>query len=164
MGKITEPSILTTTHITTSSDCGNGTLNEWLIRRALKNQSQGASRTFVICENGEVVGFYALASGSVERLTAPKSMARNMPNPIPVIVLGRLAVDIRYQGQSLGAALLKDAILRSLSVAQNIGVRGLLVHAISDEAKRFYSAFGFQESLIDPMTMVLSIQQLSGHL
>ena len=160
MGEISSPTPLSDKHDTSQFDCGNDTLNDWLIKRALKNQDSGASRSFVICRENKVIGYYALASGSVERLAAPGTIARNMPDPIPVAVLGRLAVDKKYQHQRLGSALLKDAMLRTLTVAQNVGVRALLVHAISEDAKRFYLNYGFQESLIDPMTLFLSMRQL----
>ena len=164
MGVISTPAPLCSDHDTTRFNCGNDTLNDWLIRRALKNQDSGASRTFVINSNKRVIGYYALASGSVERLAAPGSIARNMPEPVPVIVLGRLAVDVDYQGHRLGAALLKDAMLRTLAVSHEVEIRAMLVHAISDEAKQFYRRYGFQESPIDAMTLMLSIQQLKAHL
>lgn len=109
-----------------------------------------------------MIGYYALATGSVERVIAPGSIARNMPEPIPVILLGRLAVDTQYQGQRLGSSLLKDAMLRTLSIARNAGVRGLLVHSISSEAKRFYTSYGFQVSPVEPMTLLLSVQYLKS--
>ena len=164
MGVISTPAPLCSDHDTTRFNCGNDTLNDWLIKRVLKNQDSGASRTFVINSNKRVIGYYALASGSVERLAAPGSIARNMPEPVPVIVLGRLAVDVDYQGHRLGAALLKDAMLRTLAVSHEVGIRAMLVHAISDEAKQFYRRYGFQESPIDAMTLMLSIQQLKAHL
>ena len=164
MGTITAPVSITIQHNTEQFDCGNKILNEWLKKRDLKNQSRGASRTFVICEHGWVVGFYALASGSVERLTVPKTISRNMPDPIPVIILGRLAVSTELQGKSLGSALLKDALLRTISISQQVGVRALLVHAISEEAKRFYHKYGFQPSPVDSMTLFLSIKNIKAHL
>lgn len=164
MGVISTPAPLCSDHDTTRFNCGNDTLNDWLIKRVLKNQDSGASRTFVINSNKRVIGYYALASGSVERLAAPGSIARNMPEPVPVVVLGRLAVDVDYQGHRLGAALLKDAMLRTLAVSHEVGIRAMLVHAISDEAKQFYRRYGFQESPIDAMTLMLSIQQLKAHL
>lgn len=163
MGVIVAPALLNSEHDTAPFNCGSSSLDEWLNKRALKNQATGASRTFVICESDRIIGYYALATGSVERLIAPGSMARNMPDPIPVIVLGRLAVDAQYQRRRLGAALLKDAMLRTLSVAQNVGTRGLLVHAISEDAKRFYLRYGFQVSPIEPMTLLLSAAQLKGY-
>ena len=164
MGVISTPAPLCSDHDTTRFNCGNDTLNDWLIRRALKNQDSGASRTFVINSNKRVIGYFALASGSVERLAAPGSIARNMPEQVPVVVLGRLAVDVDYQGHRLGAALLKDAMLRTLAVSHEVGIRAMLVHAISDEAKQFYRRYGFQESPIDTMTLMLSIQRLKAHL
>jgi predicted N-acetyltransferase YhbS len=162
MGISTPPTALTGSHQVPEFDCGNDALNDWLIKRAMKNQSSGASRTFVICQDNQVVGYYALASGSVERMTSPKSIARNMPEPIPVMVLGRLAIDARMQGQRLGSALLKNALLRTLSVAKNVGIRAILVHAISENAKRFYVGYGFQVSPIDPMTLILPIRHIEG--
>lgn len=165
MGKITAPALLTPSHEVLNFDSGNSTLDDWLIKRALKNQETGASRTFVVCEDGAVViGYYALATGSIERISATGNFSRGMPDPIPVIILGRLAIDTRYQGKRLGAALLKDAMLRTLSISNNVGVRGLLVHAISDAAKQFYLQYGFQESPLEPMTLHLSIKNISQHL
>ena len=93
---ISAPESLNREHDTSQFDCGNETLNEWLTRRALKNQGSGASRTFVICSENRVVGYYAMASGSIERLAAAKAIARNMPDPIPVTALGRLAIDLQF--------------------------------------------------------------------
>ena len=162
MGIVTAPAPLDGTQETAEFDCGNDTLNDWLKKRALKNQESGASRTFVVCENDRVVGYYALASGSVERIEVPKSIARNMPEPIPVMVLGRLAVDLSIQGQRLGGSLLKDALLRTLKVSQDVGIRAVLVHAISEDAKRFYHAYGFKVSPIDPMTLILPIRYIGA--
>ena len=156
------PAVLTDSHEVSEFDCSNDVLNEWLIKRALKNQSSGASRTFVICRDDRVVGYYALASGSVERNVSPKSIARNMPEPIPVMVLGRLAIDARMQGQRLGAGLLKDALLRTLSVSKEVGIRALLVHAISEEARNFYLGYGFQVSPVDRMTLMLSVRHIQA--
>jgi predicted N-acetyltransferase YhbS len=160
MGVISPPTALTDSHEVSGFDCGNNVLNDWLIKRALKNQYNNASRSFVVCQEQRVIGYYALANGSVERLDAPKSIARNMPEPIPVVVLGRLAVALRAQREGLGAALLKDALLRSLAVSKNIGIRAVLVHAISEDAKRFYLSYGFQVSPIDSMTLMLPIRKI----
>ncbi|MDA1372058.1 MAG: GNAT family N-acetyltransferase [Proteobacteria bacterium] len=164
MGLVSPPALLTDRHDVSGFDCGNDTLNDWLVKRALKNQRNGASRTFVICKGQRVVGYYALASGSVERLASPKSISRNMPEPIPVLVLGRLAIDISTQGQKLGAALLKDALLRALVVSENVGIRAVLMHAISDNARRFYLGYGFQASPIDPVTLMLPTRNIGAHL
>ena len=130
MGEITAPEPITTSHVIESFTCDIPVLDEWLKRRALKNEVSGASRTFVVCHDGQVIGYYALATGSVEHRDAPKKIRRNMPNPIPVMVLGMLAVDQQWRHAGLGRGLLKDAVLRSLSVSQHAGVKALIVHAI----------------------------------
>ena len=162
MGVAKAPEPLTDSHLLVEFDCGNEALNDWLKKHALKNQDSGASRTFVISEGKRVVGFYALASGSVERISAPATIARNMPEAVPVMVLGRLGVEHAMQGQGLGAALLKDALLRTLAVARNAGVRAVLVHAISEDARRFYLRYGFRVSHIDPMTLMLPVQRIES--
>ncbi|MCF6300464.1 MAG: GNAT family N-acetyltransferase [Proteobacteria bacterium] len=161
MNPIGEPSVLNSNNRLESFDCGNDTLNEWLIKRALKNQKIGASRTFVITDNSQVVGYYALASGSIERLSAPKNLSRNMPDPIPVAILARLAVDTNYQGQNLGARLLRNAMKRTLSVSFNIGIKAMMVHAISDLAKDFYLSYGFKESPNNSMLLFMPIKHIS---
>ena len=163
MGVITYPTLLTSEHDVASFCCGVSSLDDWLQKRALKNQNNGASRTFVIGGKRRVIGYYALATGIIERLIAPGAIARNMPEPIPVIVLGRLAIDTQYQCQRLGGALLKDAMLRTLTIAQTVGVRALLVHSISKQAKQFYLNYGFQVSPVEPMILLLSIQHLKNH-
>jgi GNAT superfamily N-acetyltransferase len=154
---LTAPVRLTAFHNFTECDCGTPSLNHWLTRQAIKNEASGASRTYVVCIDNTVVGYYCLAAGAVVRIEAPKKMQRNMPDPIPVMVLGRLAVDLANQGQGIGSALLRDAILRVLQAAEIVGVRAILVHAISEEAKRFYLSHGFQESPIEPMTLCLAL-------
>ena len=158
MGVAKAPEPLTDSYLLVEFDCGNEALNEWLKRHALKNQDSGANRTFVISEGKQVIGFYALASGSVERISAPAAIARNMPEAVPVMVLGRLGIEHAMQGQGLGAALLKDALLRALAVARNAGVRAVLVHAISEDARRFCLRYGFRVSHIDAMTLMLPAQ------
>ena len=160
MGIIKAPVVLDETHDLSLFDCGNQTLNEWLKKQSLRNQNSGASRTFVICQKKRVIGYYALASGSIERINAPGSIARNMPEPIPVTVLGRLAIDQEFQGQRLGSHMLKDALLRTISVSKAVGIRAILVHAISEEAKNFYLNYGFIESPINSMTLLLSIKKI----
>jgi GNAT superfamily N-acetyltransferase len=152
---LTAPARLTAAHDLAPFDCGTPSLDQWLKRQALKNESSGASRTYVVCIDDTVVGYYCLATGAIVRAEAPKSMQRNMPDPIPVMVLGRLAVDQRYQRQGIGKALLRDGILRVMQAAEIVGVKAMLVHAISEKAKRFYQAHGFLESPIAPMTLCL---------
>jgi GNAT superfamily N-acetyltransferase len=132
-------------------------LDDWLRRRALANQASGASRTFVVCEAGAVVGFYSLASSAVSVMQGPGRFRRTMPDPIPVIVLARLAVAGSHQGQGLGRALFQDAARRVLNAADAIGIRGLIVHAISEEAAAFYRCLGFDPSPLEPMTLMVTL-------
>jgi GNAT superfamily N-acetyltransferase len=135
-------------------------LDAWLTRRAYANQLGGASRTFVVVDAQQtVVGYYALAAGAVSHQIATPSARRNMPDPVPVMVLARLAVDQRAQGRKLGASLLQDAVKRCALVSQHAGIRALLVHALNDRAKQFYEHYGFQPSTIHPMTLLLRLQQ-----
>ena len=152
------PQPLTAAHRTDEFECGEGVLDEWLKRRAMANQLTGASRTFVVTDQGlRIHGYYAMAAGAVSHQTATSSMRRNMPDPVPVMVLARLAVDRRTQGIKLGAALLQDALNRAVVVSQNAGVRALLVHAIHDQARQFYEHYGFRVSPAHPMTLMLRL-------
>lgn len=156
--ELTPPEPLSATHTLTGFTCGEPSLDDWLLRRALANQLSGASRTFVIvAEDGRVAGYYALAAGGVSHHQATGGVRRNMPDPIPVLVLGRLAVDRNAQGRKFGAALLQDAVMRASGVALNAGVRALLVHALNDRARAFYLHYGFQTSPMDPMTLMLRL-------
>jgi GNAT superfamily N-acetyltransferase len=112
----------------------------------------------------QVIGYYALASGVVAVTAATGRFRRNMPEPIPVVLLGRLAVDQRYQGKGLGRALFRDAALRILAAADTIGIRGILVHAIYAEAKSFYTALGFDPSPIEPLTLMVTLADLRAAL
>ena len=138
---------------------GTPPLDDWLKHRARQNEAGGASRTYVIAEGRRVVGYYSLAAGSVLHTAATGRVRRNMPNPVPAALLGRLAVDQGWQGNKLGAALLRDAVLRVIGAAETIGVRALLVHAISDEAKAFYEHWGFRPSAIELMTLMITIEE-----
>jgi len=159
MSKILAPEPIQVFHNVDSFCSGESSLDDWLRQRALKNEILGASRTFVACTEKEgnkiVVGYFALAAGSVAHSQVSSKTKRNMPNPIPVLVLGRLAVDNHWQGHGLGASLLQDAVLRSKAAAEHIGARALLVHALSEDAKCFYEHFGFQVSPVDERTLML---------
>lgn len=159
--KLSAPVPITENHEFSEFNSGVVQLDDWLKRRARSNQATGASRTFVVCEGNRVVAYYALASGAVRLPEAPGRFRRNMPDPIPVAILGRLAVDENWQGRSLGRALVRDAGLRLLNAAETLGIRGLLVHAISEEAKNFYLALGFEPSPLDPMTLMVRLQDLT---
>lgn len=145
-------------------DCGEPSLNDWLVRRARANQASGGSRTFVVCRGAFVVGYYCLAAGAVAVTAAPGRVRRNMPDPIPMAVLGRLAVDRSLQGQGLGRALLRDALLRTLQAAETIGVRGILVQALGEGAQRFYLACGFVPSPGDPMLLMATLGDVTSAL
>lgn len=151
------PTLLTDAHQLADFDCGVPGLDDWLKRRARANQVSGASRTYVVAEGERVVGYYCLASGAIAVTDAPSSIRRNMPDPIPVTVLGRLAISRSQQGKGLGPALLQDAVLRAMQAAEIVGARGVLVHAISDAACGFYQHYGFVPSPSNPMTLVLSL-------
>lgn len=162
--KLTTPEALNTQHILDDFDCGHDALNAWLKHRALKNEASGASRTYVVRHQGHVVAYYTLATGAVQCAHAPGRVRRNMPDPIPVMVLGRLAVHVDWQKKGLGCDLLADAIRRTLQAADIAGIRTLVVHALSDEAKRFYERFGFQSSPTDPMDLMINLKDARAHL
>ncbi|MBK1700369.1 GNAT family N-acetyltransferase [Thiococcus pfennigii] len=158
------PEPLTERHDGAAFDSGRETLDVWLRRRALRNQVSGASRTYVVCEGGRIVAYYALASGAVSAELATGRLRRNMPDPIPVVLLARLAVSRSHQCRGLGRALLQDAGRRVLSAADVIGIRGLLVQAIDDEARVFYAHIGFDPSPLDPMTLMITLADLRASL
>lgn len=161
--QLSAPQPLSADHLLDGFESGEASLDEWLKRRALANQMSGASRTFVVVDqDGRVYGYYAMAAGSVSHQMATGGVRRNMPDPIPVLVLARLAVDRRAQGIQAGAALLQDAVNRAVTVSRNAGVRALLVHALNDRAKRFYEHYGFQVSPQHPMTLMLRLHNSAG--
>lgn len=161
---LSSPEPLTEEHETDSFDSIEPQLNDWLRRRARPNQASGASRTYVVCEGKVVVAYYALASGAIAQAAVPGRFRRNMPNPIPVVVLARLAVDRRYQGRGLGRALFRNAALRIAHAADTIGIRGIVVHAISEEARKFYIALGFEPCPHEPMTLVVTLRDIRAAL
>lgn len=155
---LSAPTLLADGHDLELFQSGTDSLDQWLRRRARANQVSGASRTYVVADGNRVVGYYCLASGGLDLADAPSAIRRNMPDPVPMAILGRLAIDLNWQGKGLGAALLQDAVLRTGQAAAILGIRGLLVHAISDEAKAFYERYGFAASPKHPMTLVLSLK------
>jgi GNAT superfamily N-acetyltransferase len=155
-----QPEPLTAQHALGAFESGVSSLDDWLRRRAWTNQLSGASRSFVAVDAGQVVAYYALAASAVAADAAPGRFKRKMPDPIPVVVLGRLAISRTHQGQGLGRALFQDAAHRAIHAADAIGIRGLLVHAISDEAKAFYLRLGLAPSPLDPMTLMTTLADL----
>jgi GNAT superfamily N-acetyltransferase len=153
------PQKLSSEHTISDFECGEPALDEWFRRRALQNQESGASRTYVICAGRRIVGYYALAVGSVAHTGATGKVKRNMPDPVPVMVLGRLAVHKDCQGKGIGVALLRDAILRTMQAADIAGIRAILVHAISEGARTFYGRCGFHSTPLDPMTLMITLDE-----
>lgn len=157
---ISAPEHLTSSHSVEAFDSGESSLDRWLRERALHNETAGAWRTYVVRADGRVVGYYALATGALLREHAPSSVSRNMPEPIPVVILGRLAVDRQFQGAGIGAGLLKSAALQTIAIADTAGVRALVLHALSESAKAFYARYGFVPSPTKPMTMIARVPDL----
>jgi predicted N-acetyltransferase YhbS len=132
-------------------DCGRGSLNLWFRRHAWRNQEAGASRTSVICDDssGAVVGFVSLAAGQIERAFLPKAAQRNRPDPIPVILLGQLAVDRGYQGRGCAASLIRYAFGVAVRFSRDIGCFGVLTHPLDDGVRDLYRRFGFEDLPFD---------------
>ena len=158
IGELSAPEKLNAAHNLSQFLCGEPELDDWLKRRALHNEESGASRTYVVCIGRQVVGYYALAAGAAAHRDAPGRVRRNMPDPVPVMVIGRLAIDLKLQGRGVGSALLKDAVLRTVQAAEIAGIRAILVHAINESAKRFYERLGFMASPTNPMTLMITVR------
>lgn len=156
---LSAPVLLTADYQLADFICGIDSLDDWLKRRAYPNQVSGASRTYVVAEGKKVVGYYCLASGALALNQSPSSIRRTMPDPVPVAILGRLAIDKSWQGKGLEVALLQDGVIRTTQAAGILGIRGLLVHALSVEAKSFYEHHGFIASPTQHLTLILSLKQ-----
>jgi GNAT superfamily N-acetyltransferase len=141
------PEPLVARHQLDDFDCGKPVLNAWLARHARQAQASGSAKTFIVSQGDRVAGYYSLTVGQVDTLDVPERVRKGMGQyPIPVVILARLAVSRETQGQGLGLALLRDAILRTLTIAEQAGIRALLTHPIDDDAARFYQRFGFMPS------------------
>ena len=157
----TEPEPLTADHDVTSFSCGNAALDTWFRTRAHRNQETGDSRTFVLTENGRPVGFYALTTASVARVSLHGSLRRNAPDPVPLLLLAQLAVATTHRGKGFGSKLLRDALLRAATTSRQVGFRAFATYPIDDEAVSFYEHFGF--TLVpasQPRLMVMPLQRL----
>jgi GNAT superfamily N-acetyltransferase len=159
---ILQPEPINEQHNIQGFNSGEESLDIWLKTKAIKNQKANASRTYVASDNERVIAYYVLAFSSVDGSSATGRFRRNMPNPVPVVILGRLAIDLAYQNKGIGRALVRDAGLRVIQAADTIGIRGLLVQAISIKAKDFYTQLGFEPSLIDPMTLMVTLDDLKA--
>lgn len=154
-----KPELLTVEHDLSEFDSGEASLNNWLRKKSLKNQAQGASRCFVILNtNKQVIGYYTLTAGAIAHEASPKSFKRNMPNPLPILLLGRLAIDKKHHNKGLGSALLRDAMLRAINVSSDTGIFAILVHALSNQAKQFYLSRGFVECPVNPLTLMVTLK------
>ncbi len=157
---LSAPVLLGPDHVTDHFSSGEPALDDWLKRRARANQQSGATRTYVVTDPvGSIAGYYAIATGALALSEAPGNLKRNMPDPIPMAIIARLAVDRSWQGKGLGVALLQDAVLRIRQAAAILGMRGILVHAISEDARQFYLHHGFASAPANPMTLVMSLKQ-----
>jgi GNAT superfamily N-acetyltransferase len=157
------PEPLGSDHVLAGFSCGKPELDEWLRKRALVNQVSGGTKTHVVVEDGRVIGFYALASGAVAHSGVRGRVRRNMPDPIPAVILARMAVDEKHRGSGLGSALLQSAIETTLSAAQTIGIASLLVHAPEEDARSFYLHFDCEPSPTDPLHLILRLPDVPGH-
>lgn len=153
------PERISEKHDLENFDCGDSALNDWLKRKSLKNESTNDSRTYVICDDQNVIGYYSIATGSIDHAQAPSSLKRNAPNPISVMILGRLAIDTKWQNRGLGMALLRDAILKTIAISEIACVKALVVHAISSEAKQFYKSNDFIDSPAE-LTLMLPVKDI----
>jgi GNAT superfamily N-acetyltransferase len=150
-------------HDTSEFDClKHASLNIWLKRMALMNQRSGDTRTYVVHRNLRVVGYYSLAPGSVSKISATSRAAKSAPDPIPIVLLARLAVDKTEQGTGLGAALLKDSLQRAVAGAEIIGGRAVLVHAIDPEAASFYKKYGFETCVASEFHLMMLIKEIKA--
>jgi GNAT superfamily N-acetyltransferase len=161
---LSRPELLAEHHDLDNFASGEASLDDWLKRRARANQASGASRTYVVTEDDSVTGYYALASGAVATSLVPGRFRRNMPDPVPVVILARLAVSRAWQGRGVGRGLFADAARRVVQAADTIGIRGILVHAISEQARNFYLALGFDECPGQPMMLVVTLADLRAGL
>lgn len=160
----TAPTPITPEHRIDGFDCGKPALDQWLKARALDNEGR-ASRTYVVtatdgAQAGEIIAYYTLATGGVALSEIRGKHRHNLPNPVPVMVLGRLAVDHRHHGHAIGPALLREAMQRTLEISRSAGVRMLMVHAIDDDAVTFYLRFGFHIFPAGSRTMFLPIETI----
>jgi GNAT superfamily N-acetyltransferase len=153
---------LARTHVVDTFDCSAEPLNSYLKRYALGNQSAGAAQTYVAAVGERVVGYYSLSAASVEYADAPERLRKGFArHPVPVMLLARLAIDRSWQGQGLGAALLLDALRRTLTAADILGIRAILVHAKDEDARAFYEHFDFDPSPVEPFHLFLLLKEIA---
>lgn len=153
------PEALAAGHQLETFDCGKSALNEWLVRHARQAQASGSAKTFIVADGERVVGYFSLTVGQVDTLDAPERIRQGMGQyPIPVVILARLAVSIQDQGRGIGLGMLRDAIRRTLVIAEQAGIRAMLTHPIDEEAGRFYQRFGFMSSPLREQQLLLLLK------
>jgi GNAT superfamily N-acetyltransferase len=153
------PQALGLSHRLDEFDCGKPALTEWLLHHARQAQASGSARTFVVCEQDRVAGYYSLTVGQIDTLEAPERIRRGMGQyPIPLVILARLAVDADYQRRGLGFSLLQDAIMRTVSISDQAGIRALLTHPIDAKADAFYRRFGFESTPTHDRQLILLLK------
>lgn len=163
--KLSEPEELNSGHRVANFTCGQAALDDWLKRRALKSHLARDSRVYVVCNDaGEVVGYYAICSSVVARKDATPKIRRNAPDPVPMVLIARLAVCQDMQNRGIGSALIRDAIFRTINASAHVGVKGILLHAMDDEAASFYAHLGFQPSPVDSRLMMVRLKDIAAEL
>lgn len=153
------PQPLGTSHRLEEFDCGKPALTDWLLHHARQAQGSGSARTFVTCNQNRAAGYYSLTVGQIDTLEAPERIRRGMGQyPIPLVILARLAVDLDYQKRGLGFSLLQDAIMRTIAIADQAGIRALLTHPIDAAADAFYRRFGFEQTPLQERQLILLLK------
>jgi len=160
---LSRPGAISPSHDTFKFFCGQDSLDDWLKHTALKSEGRSA-RTYVVCSGATVVGYYCLATGAVARASAPPKIRRNISDPIPVMIVGRLAVDRHFERRGIGGGMLQDAFRRVLQASESVGCRAVLVHAIDQDAVDFYARYGFVEFPAGTRTMFLPLETLKAAL
>lgn len=160
MQDLSAPCPISSVHQLEHFDCGIPSLNDWLKKKAIKNQASGNSRCFVTCDRDQVMGYYTLSAGAIGRESLPKSLQRNTPTAIPVALLGRLAIHHTLHNKGIGSALLRDAMFRILNISGQMGIYVILIHALTEQAKQFYLSRGFIQSPIQNMTLMMTVDTL----
>jgi predicted N-acetyltransferase YhbS len=152
MGEINPPRPLLESDDRSQFDCGRESLNSWFRRHALQNHLGGASRVSVLCQagSGAIIGYVALSAGQIERTYLPKSRQRNQPDPLPVTLLGQLAVDKKFQGQGHASSLMLFALTTALKASEVIGSIGVITHPLDDKLRELYAKWGFEDLPFDP--------------
>ncbi len=156
---LSAPQSLNASHHLEEFDCGKPALTDWLLSHARQAQSSGSARTFVVCDDERVAGYFSLTVGQIDTMEVPERIRRGMgQHPIPLVILARLAIDRSYQKRGMGFSLLQDAISRTVTIAQQAGIRALLTHPIDAEAAAFYRRFGFEPTPANDRQLILLLK------